>query len=88
MVNFRYLLYLTLTLLNDEAYGIFSMPPPEGALPELEMLREEVIPAAEWEVDKTWSETLEALPDDYTFLECSVHQNMEDCHADHRLDKV
>lgn len=84
----RYLLYVTLTLVSDEIGGMFSMPVPEGALPELEDLEKEVYPAAEWEKDKMWQETLEGLPDDYKALECSVHEDRAECIEDHALDDI
>lgn len=84
----RYLLFLTLTLLNDEVYGIFAFPPPDGALPELESLETEPVTAAEWEIDTTWEETLNGLPDDFQDLECSVHKCKEECGRDHQLDDV
>lgn len=88
LYNFRYLLYLTITLLNDEAYGIFLEQAPSGALPEINAIQHEPIPAAEWELDKMWYETLLGLPDDFQSLECSVHSHTDQCKRDHALDQV
>lgn len=84
----RYLLFLTIVLLNDETYGIFKLPPPHGALPEFDELDPEPIPQAEWETDNMWQETLQTLPDDFQKLECSVHSSTADCAVDHALDKI
>ncbi|XP_025831310.1 uncharacterized protein LOC108740386 [Agrilus planipennis] len=82
----RYLLYLTITLLNDESYGIFTTCPPEGALPELHDLEHVPVPAAEWELDRMWVETLNGLPKDFQCLQCSIHKNSHECEKDHKLD--
>lgn len=81
-------MHLTLALLLDEAYGTFNKPPPSGALLEIEDLEKHPIPAAEWELDKMWQETLQGLPDDFKSIECSVHDNKTDCERDHSLDQV
>lgn len=88
MSFYRYLLYLTLALLTDEPYGIFREQPPSGALLELEDIEHRPSPAAEWELDHMWQETLQNLPDNFQNLECSVHETKEDCQNDHSLDKV
>lgn len=77
-----------MTLLNDEVYGIFSLPPPDGALPELGEINMGHVTAADWELDLTWQETLQNLPQDFKQLECSVHENIEECDDDHFLDTV
>lgn len=84
----KYLLYLTITLLNDEAFAIFVDPPPDGALPDLDPSYQDPTPAAEWELDKTWSDTIDGLPDDFQSLECSVHACKAECDADHQLDQI
>lgn len=84
----RYLLYLTLTLLNDEVYGLFALAPPEGALPELNEINVAHVTAADWELDHTWHETLQNLPQDFKVLECSVHESQAECDEDHQLDTV
>lgn len=81
-------MHLTLALLLDEAYGTFSKPPPQGALLEVEDLERQRIPAAEWELDKMWQETLQGLPTDFNNIECSVHEKKADCDGDHSLDQV
>ncbi|KAI4462585.1 hypothetical protein MML48_4g00013168 [Holotrichia oblita] len=84
----KYLLYLTLTLLNDEVFGIFNLPPPDGALPELNQINMAHVTAADWELDATWQETLQNLPQDFKHLECSVHESPEECDDDHLLDTI
>lgn len=84
----KYLLYLTITLLNDEAYGIFLNPPPDGALIDISDIEQEPIPAAEWEMDHTWADTIDGLPENFQALECSVHLNRAECETDHSLDQV
>lgn len=59
----RYLLYLTITIYNDETYGIFRQEPPTGVLPELkEIPFSKDFPPAAWEAEKQWPETLDDLP--------------------------
>ncbi|GLV35468.1 hypothetical protein CBL_01383 [Carabus blaptoides fortunei] len=77
----KYLLYLTLTILNDEVYGIFKTPPPDGALSELADLYEE-FPQAEWEQDRLWEEILEKIPEEFQLMKCSVHTDLTDCNND------
>ncbi|KAK4886813.1 hypothetical protein RN001_003084 [Aquatica leii] len=84
----KYLLYLTLTLLNDEAYGIFQTTPPTNALPEIDSIDHEIQPSAEWEMDQMWQETLMGLPDDFQKLSCSVHEFAVGCEDDHGLDII
>lgn len=84
----KYLLCLALTLLNDEAFGIFRQEPPEGALPDMENLMASKLPLAEWEVDVSWDEVLGNLPETYQTLECSVHGSNEECKQDHTLDEA
>lgn len=62
--------------------------PPEGALAELDDIEIKTLPAAEWEMDKTWMETIQGLPNDFQPLECSVHGSKEECDDDHNLDTV
>ncbi|CAG2062731.1 unnamed protein product [Timema podura] len=84
----RYLLSLTLSLLNDELYGVFSKVPPKGALPEVGGLVKPVIPKAAWEEDSMWQETLDKLPDKLTRMTCSVHKDGNRCDmADERTNK-
>ncbi|KAF5302906.1 hypothetical protein FQA39_LY02086 [Lamprigera yunnana] len=84
----RYLLYLTLTLLNDEAYGIFATCPPAGALPDIYAIEHEVQPSSEWEMDQMWQETLLGLPEDFQKLKCGVHEQCTGCEEDHALDII
>lgn len=35
-----------------------------------------------------WHETLQTLPDDFQKLDCSGHDNLAECAADHALDKI
>lgn len=86
--SFRYLAYLSTSLLLDEATGPFKLFPPDGALADLETLATPQVDAAEWEVDKCWQDTLLGLPDDFQMLECCVHANETECKEDHNLDKV
>lgn len=79
---------MTLSLLTDEAYGIFRTIPPAGALLELQDIKTEPTPAAEWETDKMWQETLQNLPENFQNLECSVHEDQGECEKDHVLDQV
>lgn len=88
MYNLRYLLFLTITLLNDEAYGIFRAIPPEKAIPDIESIPHQPIPAAEWESDEMWRETLLGLPATFQNLICTVHDTPSGCAADHQLDTV
>ncbi|KAF2879031.1 hypothetical protein ILUMI_27125 [Ignelater luminosus] len=84
----KYLLFLTITLLNDESYGIFRTFPPEKAIPDIESIHHEPIPAAEWENDEMWRETLLGLPDTFQSLICTVHDTPSACAADHKLDTI
>lgn len=84
----RYLIALTINLLNDEITGVFHNPPPEEALTDLKAIQPEPSTAAEWETDRMWQETLLGLPDDFEPMTCSVHSSPEDCQKDHQLDKV
>ncbi|KAJ8982708.1 hypothetical protein NQ317_004517 [Molorchus minor] len=86
--HYPYLTFLSTSLLLDEAINIFRQPPPNGAIPELEVLQQDPIPAAEWEMDRTWQDTLAGLPDDFQMLECCVHGNVVECKTDHNLDKA
>lgn len=86
--RFRFLAYLSTSLLLDEATGPFRLFPPDGALPDLETLAAPTVEAAEWEVDKCWQDTLMGLPEDFQMLECCVHANETECKGDHNLDKV
>lgn len=57
-------MYLTITLYNDETFGIFKEEPPRGALPDIKDLTlTPGIPPAEWESETQWSDTLDDLPD-------------------------
>ncbi|CAH1992630.1 unnamed protein product [Acanthoscelides obtectus] len=84
----RYLAYLSTSLLLDEAIGVFRQYPPDAALPDLSTLPKEPVEAAEWEMDKTWQETLAGLPEDFQMLECCVHASEDECSSDHKLDKI
>ncbi|XP_017774750.1 PREDICTED: uncharacterized protein LOC108561364 [Nicrophorus vespilloides] len=84
----KYLLHLTLTILNDEAYGIFTQIPPAGALLDLESIEKEQFPAAEWELDTTWQDTKRNLSEEFEPLQCSVHSTLDECNSDHLLDKI
>ncbi|XP_022900610.1 uncharacterized protein [Onthophagus taurus] len=83
----KYLLALTLTILSDELFGIFADAPPD-LLPELGEFDYEPVPAAEWEIDSMWPETLANLPEDFKKLDCSVHSSRAECDKDHKLDKI
>lgn len=84
----RYLVFITLTVLNDEASNIFMTRPPDGAMIEIEDIPLIGIPAAEWELDNTWNDTLNNLPEDFQTLECAVHENQTLCDDDHHLDAI
>ena len=57
------MLYLTITLYNDETFGIFRQEPPLGVLPEIkEISMGKPLPLASWELEKQWEETLNDLP--------------------------
>ncbi|KAB0799677.1 hypothetical protein PPYR_07557 [Photinus pyralis] len=84
----KYLLYLTLTLLNDECYGIFRIAPPSGPLPELQSIEHEEQPMAQWELDPMWRDSVAALPADFQYLSCAVHEFVMDCEKDHDLDVI
>ncbi|KAL3266148.1 hypothetical protein HHI36_010333 [Cryptolaemus montrouzieri] len=84
----KYLLYLTLTMLNDELIGVFEREPPSGALKTLASLPDYRVEAASWERDDTWRDVLVSLPEDFKPLECSVHQDKDECKKDHKLDRI
>ncbi|XP_066154668.1 uncharacterized protein [Euwallacea fornicatus] len=84
----RYLAYLTTSLLLDEAVDIFRAFPPDGPLPSVDSVRPLNLAAAQWETDKTWQDTLQNLPDDFQLLDCTVHEDPEECRKDHRFDKI
>lgn len=84
----RYLAYLSVSILLDEAIGVFSAFPPDGALPDLRGLADQPVEAAQWELDNTWQDTLLGLPEDFQMLECCVHAEKNQCSEDHKLDKV
>ncbi|XP_044749072.1 uncharacterized protein LOC123309848 [Coccinella septempunctata] len=84
----RYLLYLTLTMFNDELIGVFETEPPAAVLRDLGSLPEYRVEAATWERDDTWRDVLVSLPENFTPLECSVHSNKDECKKDHALDRV
>ncbi|XP_018571602.1 vasodilator-stimulated phosphoprotein-like [Anoplophora glabripennis] len=84
----RYLAFLSTSLLLDEAVGVFRSIPPDGAIPDLKSLHTAPVPAADWEIDTTWQDTLVGLPDDFKMLECSVHATSAECKADKNLDKI
>lgn len=88
MIFLRFLLCLTITLLNDEAFGIFRQDPPDGALPDMDQVQPTQLSAAEWELDVSWDEVLNNLPDNFQMLRCSVHSTREECEDDHDLDEV
>lgn len=83
-----YLLCLTITLMNDEVVGIFEELPPNGPLLDLASFPEPKFEAASWERDKMWEETLQAIPDHFEPLECSVHNDLDECKRDHKLDRI
>ncbi|XP_066257516.1 uncharacterized protein [Euwallacea similis] len=84
----RYLAYLTTSLLLDEAVDIFRAYPPEGPLPSLDSVRPLNLAAAQWETDKMWQDTLQNLPDDFQLLDCTVHEDPDECRKDHPFDKI
>lgn len=84
----RYLICLTINLLNDEVTGVFQKAPPEDALVDLRSICPEPSAAAEWEMDRMWQESLLSLPDDFEMMGCSVHGSSNECQQDHKLDKV
>lgn len=85
----RYLITLTINLLNDDVHGVFRRPPDDaGPLPDLQTLEEESVAAAEWELDTMWQNVLLGLADDFQPLQCPAHQTKDECRADHSIDKV
>ncbi|XP_076254959.1 uncharacterized protein LOC143192963 [Rhynchophorus ferrugineus] len=84
----KYLSYLTTSLLLDEAVDIFREFPPDGALVDLHTIHPKPVPAAQWETDNMWQDTLQNLPDEFQLLECFVHENPDECRKDHGLDKI
>ncbi|KAK6630357.1 hypothetical protein RUM44_005024 [Polyplax serrata] len=71
----KYVLYLTITIFNNETYGIFKREPPCGVLPELKDIpfKKEFPPAA-WEVEKQWAETISDLPEENKYYQCYLHE--------------
>ncbi|KAL0268834.1 UNVERIFIED_CONTAM: hypothetical protein PYX00_010645 [Menopon gallinae] len=67
----KYLLYLTITLYNDETFGIFKQEPPRGKLPDLHSLPygSECSQAA-WEQETQWCDTLNDLPPHFKYSKC------------------
>ncbi|EFA02313.1 uncharacterized protein LOC664256 [Tribolium castaneum] len=84
----RYLISLTINLLNDEISGVFEKSPPDDALADLRSILPDPSTAAEWEADRMWQETLLSLSDDFEMMGCCVHGSKEECQQDHNLDKV
>ncbi|ERL93968.1 hypothetical protein D910_11253 [Dendroctonus ponderosae] len=84
----RYLVYLSTSLLLDEAVDIFREYPPDGALPDLQSVHPLNVPAAQWETDNMWQDTLQNLPDDFQLLDCFVHEDPDTCRKDHQFDKI
>ncbi|KAG5897939.1 hypothetical protein JTB14_014052 [Gonioctena quinquepunctata] len=84
----RYLAYLAISLLLDEAIGIFRTYPSDGALPNTYEIPKLQVEGAEWEYDKMWQDTLAGLPDDFQMLECCIHATSDECKKDHKLDKI
>lgn len=84
----RYLISLTINLLNDEITGVFEKGPPDDALVCLKSIQPDPSTAAEWETDRMWQETLLSMPDDFVMMGCSIHNSKEECQQDHKLDKV
>lgn len=79
---------MTTSLLLDEAIDIFCDNPPEGPLPDLHDVRPLNVTAAQWETDNMWQDTLQNLPDDFQLLDCTVHDDPDQCRKDHPFDKV
>lgn len=79
---------LTITLLLDEVAGVFEELPPSGVLVDLNNITPHPVPAAEWESDRMWPNTLQNLPENFQPLHCSVHNTREECNNDHKLDQV
>ncbi|XP_030748243.1 uncharacterized protein LOC115876568 [Sitophilus oryzae] len=84
----RYLSYLTNSLLLDESVDIFREFPPDGALADLETFHPKPVPAAQWEIDNMWQDTLQHLPEEFQLLECFIHDSAELCKHDHGYDKI
>uniref|UniRef100_A0A6P7H7Y8 Uncharacterized protein LOC114348298 n=1 Tax=Diabrotica virgifera virgifera TaxID=50390 RepID=A0A6P7H7Y8_DIAVI len=84
----RYLAYLCVSLLLDQAIGPFQTVPPDGALINCSELKEVCVTQADWERDSMWQDTLSGLPDDFQMLECCIHSNPDECKDDHALDKI
>lgn len=69
LVCFRYLLYLTITIYNDETYGIFKQEPPNGVLANYsDITFNKDLPQAAWETETQWADTLCDLPADTKFV--------------------
>lgn len=74
----KFLLYLCLTLMNDEVHGLFKQIPPKGALPDFETLPgliHDQLPLAEWEKDSMWLDVLQGVPHVCEKMQCSIHLN-------------
>ncbi|CAG9766628.1 unnamed protein product [Ceutorhynchus assimilis] len=84
----KYLAYLTTSLLLDEAVDTFRRFPPDGPLPDLQSVRPGPVAAAQWETDNMWQDSLQNLPDDFSLLDCYIHDEPEMCKKDHQFDKI
>ncbi|XP_067012292.1 uncharacterized protein [Anabrus simplex] len=70
----RYLLKMTLMLMNDEVIGTFTTAPPTGALPDLPREAIDASHVAEWEQDCMWSDTVAGLPPQVKHMPCGLHE--------------
>ncbi|XP_050528184.1 uncharacterized protein LOC126898286 [Daktulosphaira vitifoliae] len=67
----RYLFTMILSILNDEMYGVFKTPPPNGPLKAPESFAIPMMPPATWEMDTMLEELLK---DEVTVIAvCSMH---------------
>ncbi|XP_050426977.1 uncharacterized protein LOC126837197 [Adelges cooleyi] len=68
----RYLFTMILSILNDEMYGVFKSPPPNGPLKSPDSFSIAVMPLATWEMDSMWEEMLKG-EDNNAVAQCSMH---------------
>lgn len=69
----RYLFAFTLTILNDEMYGVFKTIPPAGPLKTPESIAVPIMPLTTWEIDRMWEEVIvDEDKDNKPF--CSMHE--------------
>ncbi|XP_048511311.1 uncharacterized protein LOC105690766 [Athalia rosae] len=61
----RYLAAITVNLINDELLGIFEEDPPTGPTRNMATMSVTNAPYSEWELDTTWKDYMDSLPDEY-----------------------